>query len=137
MFIIYILAGLASGVLGAMGIGGGSVLILILSGFMEVGQKSSQFINLLAFVIPAVTAVIIHSKEGLINKKNVIFTVIGGLPTAVLGALAASMLDNGVLRHIFGIFLILLGVFEIFGKMLYNIIEGKFTNKKSSSKTEH
>lgn len=123
MLIIYILIGIASGVLGAMGVGGGSVSILILAGFLGVEQKNSQLINLLAFVIPAVTAIIIHAKNHLINKYNVLFTVAGGIPTAVIGALAAMRLSSSVLRTVFGIFLLVLGTFEIFNKMLYNIMD--------------
>lgn len=123
MFIIYLLIGIASGILGAMGVGGGSVSILVLSGFLGVDQKNSQLINLFSFVIPAVTAVIIHSKNNLIDKYNVIFTIIGGIPTAVAGAFLASGLSSSILKTIFGIFLITLGVFEIFHKMVYNIVD--------------
>lgn len=123
MFIIYLLIGLASGALGAMGVGGGSISILVLSGFMGVDQKSSQLINLFAFVIPAITAIIIHSKHKLIDKSNVIFTVIGGIPTAIAGALLAGYLPSSVLRIVFGSFLLILGIFEIFHKMVYNIID--------------
>ena len=131
MFIIYIIIGIASGALGAMGIGGGSISILILSGFLGVEQKNSQLINLFAFVIPAVTAVFIHAKHRLININQVIFTIIGGIPTAICGVLIATQLHPSVLKHIFGIFLLLLGVFEIFHKMLYNIIN-KIKQKKLS-----
>ena len=123
MFIIYLLIGLASGALGAMGVGGGSISILVLSGFMGVDQKSSQLINLFAFVIPAITAIIIHSKHKLIDKSNVIFTVIGGIPKAIAGALLAGYLPSSVLRIVFGSFLLILGIFEIFHKMVYNIID--------------
>ena len=123
MFIIYLLIGIASGILGAMGVGGGSVSILVLSGFLDVDQKNSQLINLFAFVIPAVTAVIIHSKHKLIDKYNVIFTIVGGIPTAMAGAFLAINLSSSVLKTIFGIFLIILGVFEIFHKMVYNIVD--------------
>lgn len=132
MFIIYIIIGIASGALGAMGIGGGSISILILSGFLGVEQKNSQLINLFAFIIPAITAIIIHAKHKLININQVIFTIVGGIPTAICGVLIATQLQPSVLKHIFGIFLLLLGVFEIFHKMLYNIIN-KFKQKKLSS----
>ena len=123
MFIIYLLIGAASGILGAMGVGGGSISILILAGFLGVDQKSSQLINLFAFIIPAITAIIIHSKHKLIDKYNVIFTIIGGIPTAVAGSFLASSLSSSTLKTIFGIFLLILGVFEIFNKMVYNIID--------------
>lgn len=135
MFIIYLLIGIASGILGAMGVGGGSISILVLSGFMGVDQKNSQLINLFAFVIPAVTAIIIHSKHKLIDKYNVIFTVLGGIPTAILGSFIAARLSSSVLRTIFGVFLLILGVFEIFNKKVYNIID-LIKERIKKSKTE-
>lgn len=135
MFIIYLLIGIASGILGAMGVGGGSISILVLSGFMGVDQKNSQLINLFAFVIPAVTAIIIHSKHKLIDKYNVIFTVLGGIPTTILGSFIAARLSSSVLRTVFGIFLLILGVFEIFNKKVYNIID-LIKERIKKSKTE-
>ena len=135
MFIIYLLIGIASGILGAMGVGGGSISILVLSGFMGVDQKNSQLINLFAFVIPAVTAIIIHSKHKLIDKYNVIFTVLGGIPTAILGSFIAARLSSSVLKTVFGVFLLILGVFEIFNKKVYNIID-VIKERIKKSKTE-
>ena len=135
MFIIYLLIGIASGILGALGVGGGSISILVLSGFMGVDQKNSQLINLFAFVIPAVTAIIIHSKHKLIDKYNVIFTVLGGIPTAILGSFIAARLSSSVLKTVFGVFLLILGVFEIFNKNVYIIID-LIKERIKKSKTE-
>lgn len=136
MFIIYLLIGIASGILGAMGVGGGSVSILILSGFLNVEQKNSQLINLFAFVIPAVTAIIIHAKHKLIDKWNVISAIIGGIPTAIVGSFIASALPSSSLKTIFGIFLFILGSFEIFNKMVYNIIDKLRDHIKRSKSAE-
>ena len=59
MNITALLAGLFSGMLGSMGLGGGAVLIVYLSLFTEMGQLKSQGINLLFFVPIALIAVII------------------------------------------------------------------------------
>ena len=42
-------AGLLSGIIGAMGLGGGAVLIIYLSVFTDMPQLKSQGINLLFF----------------------------------------------------------------------------------------
>ena len=42
-----LLAGLLSGIIGGMGLGGGAVLIIYLTVFMDIKQLSAQGINLL------------------------------------------------------------------------------------------
>ena len=50
--ILYLfLAGLVSGIVGGMGMGGGTLLIPILTIFLDFAQKSAQGINLLFFII--------------------------------------------------------------------------------------
>ena len=63
----YIIVGFLSGVLGAMGMGGGTILIPMLITFFSVEQKTAQFINLVSFVFMAIIAVIFHKKNGLID----------------------------------------------------------------------
>ena len=63
----YVIVGLLSGALGAMGMGGGTILIPMLITFFSVEQKSAQFINLVSFVFMAAVAVILHKKNNLIN----------------------------------------------------------------------
>ena len=66
MNILALLAGLLSGIIGAMGLGGGAVLIIYLSLFTETEQLTAQGINLLFFIPTALLAVIIYA----IKKKR-------------------------------------------------------------------
>ena len=44
------IAGLVGGILGGMGMGGGTLLVPILTVFLSMAQKTSQFMNLVAFI---------------------------------------------------------------------------------------
>ena len=61
MNIAALLAGLFSGILGSMGLGGGAVLVIYLSLFTETKQLTAQGINLLFFIPIAAVSVIIYS----------------------------------------------------------------------------
>ena len=56
-----LLAGLLSGIIGGMGLGGGVVLIIYLTVFLDTPQLKAQGINLLFFIPIAITAVIIYA----------------------------------------------------------------------------
>ena len=69
-YVYFALAGLAGGLLGGMGMGGGTVLIPLLSIFMNVDQHAAQALNLISFLPMAVVAHVIHFKNGLVNTKS-------------------------------------------------------------------
>lgn len=111
-----ILCGFFSGILGGMGIGGGVVLIPALVLFMNMPQQTAQGINLLYFIPTAAGALYFHIKNGLVNKKLVISYGICGILGAVLGAIIAASVSPKVLKTLFSVFLLLIGVFEVFKK---------------------
>jgi len=113
MNIISIITGFASGILGAMGIGGGGVLVLYLSGFKNYPQLLSQGINLLFFLPIGLIAVLMHLKNHLIDKKTAIYVSLGALPSAAVGVYISSLISEELLRKGFGFFLLYLGVREI------------------------
>ena len=59
----YILAGAVSGILGGMGMGGGVLLIPILTQLLQVEQKVAQGINLIAFLPMSIAAIVVHAKN--------------------------------------------------------------------------
>ena len=110
----YILIGLAGGTLGGMGMGGGTVLIPLLSLFTSLHQKSSQAINLISFIPMAVVALYLHYKNGLIKKQGLLLVIIPACLFAVGGSLLCIIIDVKVLRRVFGGFLIALSVLQFF-----------------------
>lgn len=108
--------GFFSGILGGMGIGGGTILIPGLVLLAGLSQHQAQGINLLFFLPVAATSLIIHIKNKLVDYKTMIFAVMAGIPAAFAGAYLASVTQEGLLRKIFGVFLIAAGLYEWFKK---------------------
>ena len=110
------LAGLVCGVFSGLGIGGGTLLMVWMTAVMDVAQKTAQGINLLYFLPTAACALIFHIKNRLIRWNIVLPAAIAGAATAVLTAWLATRLDTGLLRKLFGGFLLLVGARELFGR---------------------
>ena len=108
----YVLAGLASGIFGGLGMGGGTLLIPVLTIFLGFDQKLAQGINLISFLVMAIFSMIIHYKNGYIKIKNIYYIIIPGVLFSILGGYLMSVISSKVLKIIFGVFLILLGISE-------------------------
>ena len=66
---LYVISGVAGGVIGGMGMGGGTLLIPLLTVLCGLSQHYAQSVNLIVFVPMSIVAIIIHAKNGLINKS--------------------------------------------------------------------
>ncbi|KXZ39406.1 hypothetical protein SAMN05661008_00408 [Alkalithermobacter thermoalcaliphilus JW-YL-7 = DSM 7308] len=108
-----IFIGLLSGIIGGMGIGGGTILIPALVFFSSIDQKIAQSVNLLSFIPMAIAALFFHIKNKTVEYKIVLPLVISGIIGAVLGSMLSASLNSEFLKKIFGIFLFFMGVFEI------------------------
>lgn len=113
---IEILTGIAAGIIGGMGIGGGTILIPALVFFLKTTQQIAQSINLISFIPAASLAVYIHYKNGNIEKDILIPLIISGVIGAIAGSIYAVKLDPSMLRKIFSGFLFIMGTYEIFSK---------------------
>ncbi len=113
-FIFYLLAGFLSGVLGGMGMGGGTVLIPALTIFFGVEQHVAQATNLAAFLPMSAFSLKVHKDKGLLRTDGVWWVVVPALITSVLFGLLAAVLPAQVLKKLFGAFLILLAVKGLF-----------------------
>lgn len=115
-WLIALLAGTVTGVLSAFGIGGGSLLLIYLTAFASVSQHQAQGINLLYFLPAAVAALPAHHKNGLLDKKAILPAILAGLIFAGLAAFVSNSLDTSLLRRLFGLFLLYIGLRELFRK---------------------
>ena len=111
-----IIIGFLSGIISAMGIGGGTLLIPFLVIITELGQIQAQGLNLIVFIPVASLALIVHRKEGNLETKYTKKIVPIGIIGAILGSLLALRIDQNKLRMSFGIFLIFIGLYEFFKK---------------------
>lgn len=110
------LVGFCSGIISGMGIGGGTILIPALLFFTDITQQQAQGVNLIYFVPTAITALITHQKKGNLDWKTAKPLAVLGLTGAAAGAFLAVSLESEILRRIFGGFLFLMGLSEIFKK---------------------
>ena len=115
-FIIAILAGLVCGVLSGFGIGGGSLLMVWMTAVLSMEQKAAQGLNLLYFLPAAAAALPSHAKNGLLEQRIILPAVVTGLAAAGLTAWLSNALDTSVLRKLFGLFLLYIGLTELFRK---------------------
>lgn len=108
-----LIASFLSGAVGAMGIGGGVILIPVLTSFFDIGQKNAQFINLIYFIPVSLCALAVHIKAGRVDFKKAIFMALGGVAGALLGAWIAASIEVWFLKKLFGFFLLFVGVKQI------------------------
>lgn len=109
-------AGLVCGVLSGLGIGGGTLLMVWMTAVIGIAQKSAQGINLLYFLPTAACALVFHIKNRLIRPRIVIPAMIAGCVSAAGAAMLATAMETGLLRRLFGGFLIVVGLTELFGR---------------------
>ena len=118
-WITLIIAGLFGGIVGGMGMGGGTLLIPLLTLYVGLPQLEAQMINLVAFIPMAVVSLVIHYKNKLIDLKKIIYVLPSALIFAVVGAMLSGIIDQHILRHIFGWFMIAISLIYLL-KMLIN-----------------
>ena len=109
---IAVLIGVVSGILGGMGMGGGALMVPLMSWALSVGQHEVQGLNLVAFLPAALVATVIHWKKKRFEKKQVFVFCAWALFGAAAGAVSAQMTDATLLRRAFGVFLFLLGIWQ-------------------------
>jgi len=124
------LAAFGSGALGAMGLGGGGILVIYLTLVVGMPQLQAQGVNLLFFLPCAVISLIINAKRKLIDWRNALWIALGGLPATLLGIWLSDLIDARWIGYIFAGLLIFIGVRELFS----GVAKCSFFAKKESKK---
>ncbi len=109
-----VIASSIAGLIGAMGFGGGGILIIYLTQISGFGQLKSQGINLIFFIPTAIIALIMHYKNKLIDFKKTVPFIISAIPGVALGLYITTIISGKILSFIFGILLIIMGINELF-----------------------
>lgn len=102
-------------VLSALGMGGGGVLLIYLTAFKETPQFAAQGINLIFFIPIAAVSLIIHFKNKLVDVRLAAVLIPAGAAGVLLGTQLAKGLSDGMLRRFFAVFLLLIGLKELYG----------------------
>lgn len=113
-----ILLGLGVGVLsGLLGIGGGVVLVPVLTIVFGVKIHHAIGISLAAIIPTACSGLCKHYFANNFNSddlKMAALIVVGGIGGSVLGAMLASALPAPILKRVFGLLMIVIGLNMLF-----------------------
>lgn len=109
-WVLPFLCGFGASIISAWGVGGGTLLLLVMTLFLNVDQKAAQGINLLFFLPTAISALVCHAKSGFLDKPTLRSAIPVAVIAAALGAWVSTVLDAEILRRPFGIYLLLSGV---------------------------
>ncbi len=119
---IEVLIGIVSGIVSGTGMGGGTILIFLLTFLMGIEQHIAQATNLIFFIPTSIVAIIVNLKNKNIYLKSAIIISVFGIVGAIIGANISINIDVSILKKSFGIFLAIIAIHEI-----YSIYK---TNKK-------
>ena len=111
-----IIIGFIVGILSSMGFGGGSILLLYLTLFKQMDQRTGAGINLMFFLPCATLSTVLFIKQKTIEKKVLIPLMLFSAIGAALGAWISMGMDIHILRRGFGIFLLIMGIKNFFSK---------------------
>ena len=109
-------AGIFSGLLGAMGFGGGGILILYLTLYKNMPQLAAQGVNLIFFIPSAILALIFHTKNRIVEWKTALRYILTSLPGLVIGYFIVTNINEAYIRKFFAIILIMMGVKDLIFK---------------------
>lgn len=109
---LLILFGFLSGIIGGMGMGGGTLLVPLLS-FLDLGQKTIQAINLVSFIPMCAIALGFHAKNKLIKPAHIGWIIVPAVIFSVVGALFADKTQDKILRICFAVFLMAVGIWQL------------------------
>jgi len=109
-----VLIGVVSGIVSGTGMGGGTILIFLLTFVMGVEQRVAQATNLLFFIPTSLIAIIVNLKNKNLDIKTGIIISVFGIFGAIIGANLAIHMDVNILKKCFGIFLSLIAANEIY-----------------------
>ena len=100
---------LVTGILSSWGVGGGTLLLVCMTLFLDVGQREAQAVNLLFFLPTAAIGLFFHRKNGFLDKEVWRQSAVPGALASLAGALIATAVDVSLLRRPFGVFLLYSG----------------------------
>ena len=125
-----ILMGLVSGIVSGTGMGGGTILIFLLTFIMGIEQHIAQATNLIFFIPTSIVAIIVNLKNKNIDMPLAIIISVFGILGAIVGANISINIDVKILKKCFGVFLAIIAINEI-----YSIVkESKKTKIRDTNK---
>ena len=110
---IVILFGLIAGIITGLGMGGGTILILLLSVFLGQDQHVAQATNLIFFIPTSIAAIYTNLKYKNVNLKLALTVSSFGVLGAIIGATISSAINSAILKKFFAVFILIIAIYEI------------------------
>lgn len=108
---IALLIGVAAGLMsGLMGVGGGVVMIPLMTAFLGLSQHKAHGTSLAVIVFTAISGAITYGWKGHTDLFIAAELAAGAIVGARIGALAMNRIDSRQLRLAFAVFLLLVGL---------------------------
>lgn len=115
-----ILFSIIAGIVTGLGMGGGIILIFLLTTVSGISQHIAQGANLIFFIPTCLISIIINLKNKNIDLKTAVIVMGSGIIGAVVGAKISVNASVDSLRKYFGVFLLIIAIFEIFSLIKSN-----------------
>lgn len=109
-----ILFGLIAGMVTGLGMGGGTILILLLTYFNGFEQHVAQATNLVFFIPTSLAAMVTNLKNKNVDMKVVKVIVAFGVLGAIIGSIISNNISSNYLKKYFAIFLLIIAIYEIY-----------------------
>lgn len=113
-WVIQAIVGTALGFLAGLGTGGGSLLMIWLVTAASMEPEAARVCNLLFFLPSALVTSCFRWKQGSLSLKTALPGAIAGCVGASLACWLFSGIKTGLLQILFGVFLIIAGLREVF-----------------------
>jgi uncharacterized membrane protein YfcA len=104
------LAVLIVSVLSGMGVGGGGLGVLYFALARGMEQRAAQGMNLILFICASASALAVNGKKRRLDPVSLALTGAVGCVAAYFGTRTAFAVSDGIIRRLFGGFLICLGL---------------------------
>lgn len=116
------------------GIGGGGLLVVYMTMYLDMTQSIAQATNLLLFILSSSTSAWLqHRRQTLPNTKLILFCSSLSLPGVFLGTFLRDKLSETSLRIFFGYLLVIAGV-SVLAKLAVKSLSVKKKTKNLQKK---
>ncbi len=109
-----IIFGIIAGIVTGLGMGGGTILILLLSLFMNLDQHIAQATNLVFFIPTSLAAIAINIKQKNVDFKLAVNISIFGILGSIIGVLISEKIPSAHLKKYFAVFILIIAIHEIY-----------------------
>jgi uncharacterized protein len=116
--ILLIIIGFFAGVVGgALGLGGGIIIVPALVFILGFQMHEAQGTSLAVLLFPiGILAVINYAKNGYVNYKFAVILIIAFVVGSYFGSVISIHLPDKIVKKVFGIFILLISLKMIFNK---------------------